>query len=368
MKDGLLIISSIRQRQLFLSDVLSSLKQTHRRFFLRAKSKKLLARARHEHWQAANMRLPVWPYALFFIALPIVWLWFGLPFIVRLWRWNPQSILLVNWPEKIIYTPLAALLGRRLYWLHYPNSTQIDFPPLSALFRHFAKRAVVITFCQSDAEAIKQYVSPEHVKIIQPGSNLKIEQQDTLFKNLANSGSERGRFVIGTVLYGLPKEPAERLLSALSIAQAICPVIELVIIGEGKNRKHIQWTIKRLGLEKKVWLAGSAADFPRWAAHLDVYAIASTHPTLDDLDYALAALTSGLPIIGPDVDWLRDSIGPASCLLNIADPEAIAGQLISLQQTEERRTKLRREAKRLAHNLVFEKSLNDFIQLLYNGS
>ena len=346
MKNLVLVISSSNGRQAWLADVLQTLNQDGRSINVLAKSKRLVRRLHRERIRAKKLTLPVLPPLLFCIALPILWIFFGLVQFFRVMSKRPEAIVLCNWPEKIILSPFSSVFGTKLIWLEDPS--QNLFPTLffiPSLYKRFAKKVdSVFTLFPS---------------VIKP-----VARQHNLFKTLAEAG-DRSRFVVGSVLFGLPKDQAERLLSALAIAQSVCPLIELVIIGSGKNRQQIQWLSRRMGLERKVWLAGPTDDFQRWLTHLDTYIIASAEPSLDDAAWALTAMSAGLPILAPQREWLAEVITTkAGALIDIMDPEIIARQLISLQQNETMRETLGKEAQKTAEQFSFERLAHSVAKVL----
>jgi glycosyltransferase involved in cell wall biosynthesis len=343
MSYKLLVVSSSLGRQDLLGDLLSYFKSRGKAFFLATASRRLRRRAVHEHWPLGRPRT----------------MWF----IFRVWFQKPETILLVNWPEKIMYSLFP--LKSKIFWLEYPDSKPELFSALlKKLYALASRRAELIVFGASAAEKMKKLLGHDRIHVVPVASTHLSLQQDSIFKTLAVQ-RERGRFVVGAVLYGLPKVQAERLLSALSIAQSVCPIIELVILGEGKNRPQIQWLIRRMNLERKVWLAGPALDFSRWVNQFDVYVMANDKASLSDAAWAISAMSVGLPILGPQLDWLGDIVSPkAGALIDVCDPETLARQIIKLQQDEDLCQKLGNEARRLAPQFSFDRFAETITKLL----
>jgi glycosyltransferase involved in cell wall biosynthesis len=365
MLKRLLIITTLPQRQQLLGDLLHYFKTTRQPFFLLAKSRRLLQRAAFEHWSFAKSSLLIVGPFIFTMLLPITWLAFGLTFLFRLWRLEVDTVLLFSWPEKIAFSPIIYLFKKRLIWVEYPDS---NLPATSRIinffYKRFGKKAEIIVFGNKPAENLRSLINNERISVILPAAPAKHLEQHSIFKTLADK-TPRSRFVIGSVLYGLPKDQAERLLSAMSIAQVVCPLIELVIIGSGNNRQQIQWLARKMGLERRVWLAGPTIDFSRWVSHLDVYIMANKKPNLEDAAWAIKAMSTGLPVLAPQVAWLEDIINTKTGVrLDVTNPEVIARQLISLEQSPDLRHKLGQEAKTLANKLSFENFSESFVKLL----
>lgn len=365
MTNRFLVVSSLPNKQLLIGDILSSFNSTHQPFFLITKAKRLLRRGQIEKWKIKPSLLPTWPPLIFIIFFPLLWLFFSLPFIFYLWRWKPSTVVLINWPEKVLFSAWVRLFKIKLVWFEYPER---EFGKLSVWFKffyqRFSKNVNFIVVGKKTAEALKSVLGDKNVSVILPAALAKNFQQQSIFKTLAEQ-TNRGRFVVGSVLYGLPRDQAERLLSALAIAQTVCPTIELVIIGEGKNRRQIQWLARRMNLERRVWLAGPTADFQRWVGQLNVYVIANKRPNLEDAAWAIGAMASGLPVVAPLKIWLEDIITPKNGVLtDINDPEILARQLINLQQENELCHKLGQESRLMAQQLSFDQFVVSFIKLL----
>lgn len=365
MLKRLLIVTTIRHRQYLLGDLLHHFKTLHQPFFLLAKSKRLLNRGLSEHWSSTKIFLPVITPIIFVVLLPIIWLIFGLAFFWRLWRQQIDTVLLFSWPEKIVFSPIVSLLKKRLIWVEYPDDyLQNTSKIINFFYKLFGKKAEIIVFGNKPAERLRTLINNEKISVVLPSSPAKRLEQHSIFKTLADK-TLRSRFVVGSVLYGLPKDQAERLLSALAIAQSVCPLIELVIIGGGNNRQQIQWLARKMGLERRVWLAGPTTDFSRWIGHLDVYIMANKKPNLEDAAWAIKAMSTGLPVLAPQVSWLEDIVNEKTgARLDIIDPEVIARQLITLEQDLELRKALGKEAKVLSEKLSFENFSESFIKLL----
>ncbi len=361
-----LVISNASGRQTFLADLLVAVKKSGGSVFVLARSARLRRRLQREQLQIQRSLIPQWPGLVFFLSLPFLWLIFGVSYLFRFWHLKPQSVLLVGWREKILVSPIARWCKVKTVWLESPDQPFDGLFALVAwLYRHQARQAELLVFGTKAEEQWRALVNHDKIGTLYPAPRLSNGQQENLFKSLANR-TERGRFVVGSVLYGLPKDQAERLLSALAIARSIGSGIELVIIGEGKNRRQIQWLTRRMGLDRSVWLAGPAADFSRWITHVDVYVIASNPPSLDDASWAMNAMAGGLPVIAPSVDWLSDIItDETGGLLNINDPEILAQKFIALQQDEEFRMKQARAAKQRVEHFSFEKLVETFKKHLF---
>ena len=122
---------------------------------------------------------------------------------------------------------------------------------------------------------------------------------------------------------------------------------------------------KRMNLERRVWLAGPTSDFQRWVGQLSVYVMANKRPGLEDAAWAISAMASNLPVIAPKQAWLEDIINhKTGLLIDVADPDTLARQLIKLQQATETCERLGKEARLMAQKISFDYFVDSFNKLL----
>ncbi len=272
---------------------------------------------------------------------------------VRSWFSRGAIMVLGHWPEKIFMTPLARLFGKRVMWLDMPGVQAVPSQPLlSWLYQRAQRQAEVIVFGHRVLQAAA-------VHTILPAAMPEPEvYQHDLFSALADR--QRRRFVIASIIPNLDKRLVERLLSALAVTLTICPSMELLIIGEGEGRKRLQWLIRRMDLQNKVWLVGESATPSRWFEDVNVYIVAEERPGLDSIAGGVAALRCGVPVLTHTSSGLEDIVtAKTGALIDLSDTETLARQLLRLEQDEELRKNIGAEAKRSAEHLTFERFTTD---------
>lgn len=136
-----------------------------------------------------------------------------------------------------------------------------------------------------------------------------------------------------------PEKDVHFLLQALArpeLAQAY-----LLILGDGSERPRLEATVRELGLGQRVRFAGEVppADVPAYIALADLFVTASR---IEMMPLSiLESLAVGVPVLGPDVSWLRQVIQPEVNGLPI-EPEvaSFARAWAALLQDEELRARL----------------------------
>lgn len=118
------------------------------------------------------------------------------------------------------------------------------------------------------------------------------------------------------------------------------PDAQLVIIGEGPERPHLEKIIYELNLTDKVFLLGFKKNPYKYMARADVFVLSSRYEGFPNV--ILEAMACGVPVIstncpsGPKEIIMHRENG---ILVPIGDPEKLANAIIELLQN----TKLRRE-------------------------
>ena len=120
-----------------------------------------------------------------------------------------------------------------------------------------------------------------------------------------------------------PEKNVGLLLRAL--AQPALAEAHLLVVGEGPERGALETLARRLGVERRVHFVGQAAleDVPAYAALADVFVTGSLVEMLPVS--AIEALAVGLPVLGPEVAWIRELVRPGeNGLLAAPEPHPFA--------------------------------------------
>jgi len=103
---------------------------------------------------------------------------------------------------------------------------------------------------------------------------------------------------------------------------------KLVLVGEGPQRKALQYMVAQLGLEERVTFAGWQSDVWPHLHRAKVFCLPSRTESFGIA--AVEALAAGLPVIGTATTGLREVIGNdprLGQLVEITDVEALAAEL-----------------------------------------
>ncbi len=297
-------------------------------------------------------RLPSAPF-LVLVLLPL-WRTLGLISLLMKKAGGIEALICCGDAEKIILTPAAKLLGLNVVWLEFPDEDRAYRTGwLASLLRRASRQARVVVFSSETESALRDVLAPDtRFNLVLPAARQETNRyQEDMFRRLA--GGDRHRFVIGSIIDQLDKPLIERLLSALAIAKTVSAAIELVIIGEGETRKQLQWLMRKMGLERNVWLVGGAEESLQWLEHLNVYILPHERPSLDDIGGAIAAMSRAVPVLAHTSAGVSDIVNAKTgALLDMADSETLARHLLKLEQDQELCRALGREAQARTRDLT----------------
>lgn len=276
----------------------------------------------------------------FLALLPFLWTIFLLRLVSFKKKSGIESVILVGDNEKLIFSPLCSLLKLRPFWLELPEDDHSKKSALLiALLKRSARKATLITFTEAKRSLLKELgFSADNIKNASLGIRAdSYEHQDDIFSNLAkndNNYPRAKRFTIGAVVDLDTRNRMEDLFRALQICANMIPQLQVVIIGEGKERKNLNWLAKRMELDKIVWFVGQQENIRKWMENFSVYAIINESLSLSDMSTILEAMSCSLPVIGFKNEDLNEMVdnGSSGFLVKSGDADTLARRMVMLEQ------------------------------------
>lgn len=372
MKHQILIIDSSQHRADFLSQLIKQLIKHDFWFWFLGRRNSLFDKFQYYRWPS-RIHFFGW---LKNNQLASLWLWYLslINFCHLLWYKQVrqvQTVVCVNWPEKIVITPLAKFLGLKVVWLELPNFDYQQLKPrLLSKIKQCALQAKMICFTSATRKSWLDFDIPaEQCHLVLPG--IKLDDyiyQDNIFNKLAVGNSNiHKQFTIGTVIDYKEEQRIEMLLQALEICLGLDPDMRLVIIGNTEHRKKINWLVRKMHLEHHVWLVSDEVSLKKWFSNFDIFAIASTVPDLNDISIALGAMANKLTVIGPAQASLGDLSfnNQAMIITDMTSGEDLARQIIKLQQEPERCKQLGVNAKAVVEKYyLFDRMIKELLTII----
>lgn len=281
--------------------------------------------------------------------------------------------------EKIIFTPLAALLKMKVIWLELPENDYKKMPfGVLFFYRLYSHWAVLAPFVSLTETQLKNIgVSASRIKIIPPG--LKLSEpghQQNIFSNLAKaekSNFSRKFFTLGVVTdFSLPHQ-IENLFRAVKTSLTVIPNLQVMVVGQGRKgakdegEKKLSWLAKKLGIDNLVWFVSEQGNLKKWSDSFDIFVITGETPKLSCLASVLKIMSSGLPIIGFYNRGFEDLIPEdrAGILIEANNSEVLAQKIIELYKNKRLCSNLSKNAEELVDkSFNLDKMVEEFIKMM----
>lgn len=214
-------------------------------------------------------------------------------------------------------------------------------------------------------------LDPSKAFTIQNGVDIKkykkLQKNNTLKMKL---GIAENELVIATVANLKKIKNHIFLLHAFKEVLKEFKNVKLVLVGQGfKNdkdntEKDIRGFINKNGLGKNILLLGYRSDIPAILGVTDIFCLTSFKEGLPIS--LIEAMATGIPVIGTDVDGIKDVINPNinGFLVKIGDMEKMKSALYTLLNDESLRKKFGRESKVLAtRNYSLRRCISQYQEL-----
>ena len=263
-------------------------------------------------------------------------------FLLIIFKCKRQVDLIVcfNFSEKIIMTPLACLLSLKVVWFEGPELNYRRYNKfLLALYKLNCRLAKVVVFNSYSKLKLKNIGYAENkINLITPGAKL-MAYQENIFNKLAIAGRanfHRKYFTVGAITALNQKQKIETIFQAIKISLPVIPNIQLIIIGEGEERKNLLWLAKKMKIDNLIWLVGEQEQLKKWLDSFDIFLALGENLLLDDYGNILEAMAAGLPVLAPRNIGLEDLIieNNTGALIESDNSEMLARQIIKLYQNK----------------------------------
>lgn len=345
-------------------------------FALWSKTKALKQEFEQNHWPAKKIFLgpgliKKTNILLFAIILPLIQLKFLAALLKLKIKRQVDLIICLNLNEKIIITPLAYLLKIKIVWLENPeiNYQQID-KFLFGLYKLNCRLAKIITFNNYGKIQLENFgCGRGNISLVYPGASLN-QYQENIFNKLAAAKREsfhRKYFTVGAIIPLNHGQKIEAIFQAVKISLPVIANIQLIIIGEGGERKNLIWLAKKMQIENLVWLVGRQEQLKKWLAGLDIYLAAGDSLKLDDYGNILEVMAAGLPVLAARNIGLEDLVieNKTGSLIEADNSELLARQIIKLHQDKKLRLQLGKNGReRVDRFFTLDKMAENMRQIL----
>lgn len=301
-------------------------------FFLVSSCKVLLREFWKRHWPHKKIwvgKEPVSKSALLIFPFLAPFIFIELCIILFYYRfWKKVTILYcLSLTEKVLITWPARILGMKVFWVeHVTIERWLDMNPLKIFYRLFSGLTTIVTISRViKDQLVKLGVKEKRIEVIYNGVDLN------LFKTKEIYWDHPERFIVGTVARLEKEKGIEFLLQAIKIVKDFIPNVRVIIVGDGSERKKLEWLGNQLILKEKIQWVGYQENIEKWYHFFDVLVL----PSVKRESFGIAlveAMASGIPVIaskiGGTAEIINDKVN--GLLVPPGDSEKLAEAIIYL--------------------------------------
>jgi glycosyltransferase involved in cell wall biosynthesis len=253
----------------------------------------------------------------------------------------------------MLILPTARILKIKMICLVLPENELPQTEKTKKQLSAASRDAVLAVFLKKNQEQLLRLgCRPEAIRLLSPAIRLHQHKfQENIFHKIAQAETQTKKFFNIGLVNGLETEEQvndlELVFQAIKQARLIIPNIQLIVVGDGRQKKKLIWLAKKMELESLVWLVGEQQHLRKWLDSFDALLTIKTKPTLDDLLLVLKAMEAELPVIAPADTGFEELIddGVSGLLAETASSEALAAQIIRLKQDKRLMLRLRQAAR-----------------------
>jgi len=378
MNKNVLIINT-KECELAWFEYFKELKQAGFNLQLLASDQKLISYFQSKNWANKIYRPKLKPqvnfisFILFILLRPLSFI-FSLGQIL-FFKFSKKigTIVCFGFYEKLHFSRAAKLLGLKVVWIISPGE-QYAFPKIiKRSLANLSKSATTLCFSQRCKRILaNKKINIKNIESIKIGVKSKqYLEQKNIFDSLAKNNSVSAHkkfFTIGTIqeLNG-DISHLEKLLHATKKCLEVIPHIQLIIAGEGEERKKLSWMAQKMNISNLVWFVGNHKHPQKWLRNFDLYISTSPNPKLQNLNTLLLASFNSLPIIAPSNAGFDEFIihEQSGLLVDIEASDELADAIISLQQNQKRRIQFGKNGqKSVIDNFQLDETIKEMKNIL----
>lgn len=284
-------------------------------------------------WWAGKEPVAAWSAALFpfssIVALPGL---IALAAYYRCFR-GVRTLYCLSFTEKVLLTPFARALGMKVLWVEHVASTRrwLRLNPFRPLFVWWSRMAIVISISDNVAESLTELgVQARSIRVIYNGIDL------APYRELHRTTSHWMRtFILGTVVRLEPNKGIHYLLRAFHTLFVSLPHARLVVVGDGPERKQLEWLSRRLDVGHAVQFVGfqQPEKIPHWLQSFDCFVL----PSVERESFGISlvqAMAAGCPVIASRIGGIPEVVhdGETGLLIDPKSSEQIVRAVLTIYQ------------------------------------
>lgn len=360
-KNILFINSSDIQVKNSLFDFFEELKLRGYQLTLLTSSHEFAQKFQKQNWQTKKIKRSIEPESfflkrfLFILFLPLTFLGQFIFCLYHKQKLKIQNIICFNTFEKITITPVAKILKINVVWFEYPD---FDYQLLKKrkflkfFYVFFSRFTKIICFTESTKDSLVSLkISHDNINKIPFGIKTNQHQhQDNIFNKIADSVSQTKNkkfFTIGTVIDLNKKQKVEILFKAIKTCLSVISDLQIIIVGDGEERKNLTWLSKKMEINDMIWFVGEQNHLRKWLDTFDIFVSTFETININDVNVITKTSAAGIPIIATEKIGLESIVENKvnGIVIERDNSEILAQNIIKLYKNKDLRKELGQQGK-----------------------
>jgi glycosyltransferase involved in cell wall biosynthesis len=346
--------------------MVEGLKQRGFSFFLVSSCAVLLKEFKRRDWHNKKIWAPKEPVSKFSIVIfPLLapFFFFRLMYLLFGYRFKHKIriIFCLSLSEKILITIPARLLGMKVVWMeHVSPNRWLTLNPYRFFYTLNSRFAMTIVVSNAIREEFleKLHMTPKKILTVYSGVDLPAM---TMHDIRARINSEE--FIVGTIARLEKEKGIEYLIRAVDIAKDVIPKIRLIVVGNGSERRNLNWLVNSLHMTERVQFVGFQDHVTEWIKNFDVFVLPSAIRESFGL-VLIDAMANLRPVIASRIGGITEIIdtNQTGILVEPKNPESIAEAIMYLYNHPEETVEMIKNARKKVENSFSRQKMLDELE------
>lgn len=337
-------------------------------FTLLSSDQVLLLEFKKKHFKTKKLWAPLEPVSvkgvLLFPFFAPFFFWYLFHYFKKAKKEGVKTLLFLSYTEKILMTPLAYLMGFKIFWMeHLRIEKSYKKNPFKVFYLWFSRYSTVITVSKEVGKQLENLgVLKKNIAVIYIGINTE------KFKK-SQAGVLKETVSVGVAARLCEEKAIDDLIWAFNKARREVSGLKLIIAGEGPLRESLEKLVGELKIKDKVEFIGFQENVKEFLEKIDIFALTSR--AKESFGIAAAeAQSMGLPVVATRISGLSEVVKDLETgfIVDIGNIEAIAEAIIKLSRDRDLRIRLGEAGRRrVIENFSEERMIDAFKKLFKNN-
>ncbi len=196
-----------------------------------------------------------------------------------------------------------------------------------------------------------------------------VKNKVVIFNPVSAGSAGTARVPVCPYILGVGRLSPEKGFGALIAAHAIvrktCPELNLVLVGEGPERKVLECRAVQLGTKESVFMVGAQGDLAAYYASAEVFVLPSRYEGLPNA--LLEAMVHGCAVVSTPMFAAAPEIithGKDGLIAADGSPVALAKEMLSIYENKNLKSELSAQAKISATRFESKKIVGEWIDFI----